>query len=115
MTYLDKPLIDHRIYTTAPGKLAEFMKLSEEKILPLQAKYCGNCIFYSTSESGVLNQLIQAWAYEDAADRDRRRAGGGGGLDGRAAAGVADGHGRRGARPLLLGPAPARRRRRRPG
>lgn len=67
-------LIDLRIYTFFPGKLAEFLKLSQESILPLQAKYCGNCIFYSTSESGTLNQLVQAWAYEDGADRDRRRA-----------------------------------------
>jgi hypothetical protein len=67
-------LIDLRIYTFHPGKLAEFMKLAEEKILPLQTKYCGHCIFYTTSESGVLNQLIQAWAYKDAADRDQRRA-----------------------------------------
>lgn len=67
-------LIDLRIYTFHPGKLREFLKLSKEQILPLQAKHCGNCIFYTTSESGTLNQLIQAWAYEDAADRDRRRA-----------------------------------------
>ena len=67
-------LIDLRIYTFHPGKLAPFLKLSQEEILPLQTKYCGSCIFYGTSETGVLNQLIQAWAYEDAADRDRRRA-----------------------------------------
>ena len=67
-------LIDLRIYTFHPGKLGEFLKLSEAEILPLQTKHCGTCIFYSTSETGVLNQLIQAWAYEDAADRDRRRA-----------------------------------------
>lgn len=67
-------LIDLRFYTFYPGKLAEFLKLSQEEILPLQTKYCGSCIFYSTSETGVLNQLVQAWAYTDAADRDRRRA-----------------------------------------
>ncbi|MBL8385155.1 MAG: NIPSNAP family protein [Burkholderiales bacterium] len=67
-------LIDLRIYTFHPGKLADFMKLAEAEILPLQARHCGNCIFYSTTETGTLNQLIQAWAYADAADRDRRRA-----------------------------------------
>ena len=67
-------LIDLRFYTFHPGKLSEFLKLSESDILPLQTRYCGNCIFYSTTETGVLNQLVQAWAYEDAADRDRRRA-----------------------------------------
>lgn len=67
-------LIDLRIYTFHPGKLGEFLKLAESTILPLQAKHCGNCIFYSVSDTGTLNQVIQAWAYEDAADRDRRRA-----------------------------------------
>lgn len=67
-------LIDLRFYTFHPGKLAEFLKLSKERILPLQTKHCGTCILYATSETGTLNQLVQAWAYEDAADRDRRRA-----------------------------------------
>lgn len=67
-------IIDLRFYTFHPGKLAEFMKLSQAEILPLQTRYCGRCIFYATSETGVLNQLVQAWAYDDAADRDRRRA-----------------------------------------
>lgn len=67
-------LIDLRTYTFHPGRLGEFLKLSQAEILPLQTKYCGRCIFYATSETGTLNQLVQAWAYEDAADRDRRRA-----------------------------------------
>jgi hypothetical protein len=67
-------LIDLRLYTFHPGRLAEFMQLAQAEILPLQSKHCGRCIFYATSETGVLNQLVQAWAYEDAADRDRRRA-----------------------------------------
>lgn len=67
-------LIDLRFYTFHPGRLGEFMKLAQTQILPLQARYCGNCIFYSTTETGTLNQLVQAWAYADAADRDRRRA-----------------------------------------
>ena len=67
-------LIDLRTYTFHPGKLGEFLKLSEAEILPLQTKYCGTCLFYSTSETGTLNQLVQAWVYVDAADRDARRA-----------------------------------------
>ena len=34
-------LIDLRFYTFHPGKLAEFMKLSETEILPLRTRYCG--------------------------------------------------------------------------
>ena len=55
-------LIDLRIYTFHPGKLGEFLKLAQSQILPLQSKYCGNCIFYSVTETGTLNQVIQAWA-----------------------------------------------------
>ncbi len=67
-------LIDLRTYTFHPGKLGEFLKLAETEILPLQAKHCGECIFYAVTETGTLNQVVQAWAYVDAADRDRRRA-----------------------------------------
>lgn len=62
-----------RIYTCHPGKLGAFLKLVETEILPLQTKYCGNLVFYSTSETGELNQVVQVWAYQDAADRDARR------------------------------------------
>jgi hypothetical protein len=67
-------LLDLRLYTCYPGRLPELMKLVEEEILPIQQKYCGNLIFYSTSETGTLNQIVQVWAYRDAADRDARRA-----------------------------------------
>ena len=67
-------LIDLRFYTFYPGKLQEFLPRFEKEGLPLQTKYCGNLIGYFTTESGVLNQVVQAWAYKDAADRDARRA-----------------------------------------
>jgi hypothetical protein len=67
-------LLDLRIYTIHPGKLAGFLRLVESEILPIQQKYCGNLVFYSTSETGTLNQAVQVWAYQDAADRDARRA-----------------------------------------
>ena len=67
-------LIDLRFYTFHPGKLQVFLPRFEAEGFPLQSKYCGNCILYTVAESGTLNQVVQAWAYEDAADRDRRRA-----------------------------------------
>lgn len=67
-------LLDLRLYTCHPGKLAEFLQLVETEILPIQQKYCGNLVFYSTTETGELNQVVQVWAYRNAADRDARRA-----------------------------------------
>jgi hypothetical protein len=67
-------LLDLRRYTCHPGKLAEFLQLVEAEILPIQRKHCGNLVFYSTTETGELNQVVQVWAYRDSADRDARRA-----------------------------------------
>ena len=67
-------LLDLRFYTSYPGRLPQLLKMVETEILPVQTKYCGNLVFYSTSETGTLNQIVQCWAYQDAADRDRRRA-----------------------------------------
>jgi len=67
-------LIDLRHYTFHPGKLQVFLPRFEKEGLPLQTKYCGNLVGYFVSESGTLNQVVQIWAYEDAADRDARRA-----------------------------------------
>lgn len=67
-------LIDLRTYTFHPGKLQVFLPRFEAEGLPLQTRYCGNLIGYFTTETGVLNQVVQLWAYENAADRDERRA-----------------------------------------
>jgi hypothetical protein len=67
-------LLDLRIYTFYPGKLQAFLPLFEREGLALQTKYCGNLVFYTTVETGTLNQVVQVWAYRDAADRDARRA-----------------------------------------
>ena len=67
-------LIDLRHYTFLPGKLQVFLPRFEREGLPLQKKYCGHLIVYTTSETGTLNQVVQMWAYQDAADRDARRA-----------------------------------------
>ncbi len=67
-------LIDLRTYTFHPGMLARFLPRFETEGLPLQTEYCGNLIGYFTTETGTLNQVVQLWAYADAADRDARRA-----------------------------------------
>ena len=68
-------IVDHRTYVTHPGKLAPFLKVYEEKGLPLQLKYLENLVgWYTSMDIGPLNQVIHMWAYEDLQDRAARRA-----------------------------------------
>ncbi|MGE0315979.1 MAG: NIPSNAP family protein [Lautropia sp.] len=67
-------LIDLRTYTFHPGKLSVFLPRFEAEGLPLQTRHCGNLVGYFLAETGTLNQVVQLWAYLDAADRDARRA-----------------------------------------
>ena len=67
-------IVDLRIYTVRPGKLAEFVKLYEDFAWPLQTKYLGKCLGWYTTVEGALNTVVHLWGYEDQGDRERRRA-----------------------------------------
>ena len=66
-------IVDMRIYTTRPGKLAAFVKLYRDYAWPLQQQYLGRCLGWYTTAEGPLNQVVHLWAYEDQGDRERRR------------------------------------------
>lgn len=66
-------IVDLRIYTAAPGKMAEFVALYESMAWPLQTKYLENCLGWYTTVEGELNTVVHLWGYADLADRDRRR------------------------------------------
>ena len=63
-----------RTYTAHPGKLGAWLKTFEETRLPILLRHLGNLVAAFTPETGTINQLVQIWAYEDHADRARRRA-----------------------------------------
>lgn len=65
-------LAEMRTYTLLPGKLLGFLQLVEKECLPLQQHHLGRCLGFYTVEVGPMNQLIQLWAYENAADREQR-------------------------------------------
>ncbi len=67
-------IVDLRIYTTRPGKLAAFVKLYQDHAWDLQQKYLGRCLGWYTVAEGPLNQVVHLWAYESQADRETRRA-----------------------------------------
>lgn len=67
-------IVDLRIYTTRPGKLAAFVKLYKDYAWDLQQKYLGHCVGWYTVTDGPLNQVVHLWQYESQADRETRRA-----------------------------------------
>ena len=70
----DSVLVDLRTYRVKPGFAQAQMDVYEKYGLATQIKYCGEPIAYLSAESGDLNTLVHLWAYEDAADRAKRRA-----------------------------------------
>jgi hypothetical protein len=66
-------IVDLRIYTVRPGKLAEFVKLYQDHAWPLQQKYLGRCLGWYTAAEGPLNQVVHLWGYENQGDRETRR------------------------------------------
>jgi hypothetical protein len=67
-------LVDHRTYTCRAGTLRKQMAIYEKYGLAVQKKYCGEPLAWLVAESGDVNSYVHIWVYEDAADRDRRRA-----------------------------------------
>lgn len=67
-------ILEERTYTLHPGKVGEYFSLYEKEGLAIQTPILGRLVGYFSSEVGELNQVVHMWAYEDMADRARRRA-----------------------------------------
>ena len=67
-------IVDERSYTLRSGVMKDFLDIIRADIIPIQKKILGNLLGYFCTEVGVLNQVVHLWAYEDMADRERRRA-----------------------------------------
>lgn len=66
-------IVDVRIYTCKPAKVAEFVALYERLAWPLQQKYLGKCLGWFTTIEGRQNTVVHMWAYDSQADREARR------------------------------------------
>jgi len=66
-------LLDHRTYTCRAGTVPLQMKLYEEHGYAAQVKHLGEPVVYGAVETGDVNSYVHIWAYEDAADRAKRR------------------------------------------
>ena len=67
-------IVDLRIYTCLPNKVADFVSLYEAEGWALQRKHLGNCIGWYTTVEGELNTVVHMWGYADQGDREKRRA-----------------------------------------
>jgi hypothetical protein len=67
-------IVDLRTYTMVPGRLGAWMALYKTDGLPIHKRHLGDPVGVFTSEIGTLNQVVFIWAYQDLADRERRRA-----------------------------------------
>ncbi|NJO37476.1 MAG: NIPSNAP family protein [Rhizobiales bacterium] len=66
-------IFDHRTYTCRPGTVPQQLALYDKHGRAPQEKHLGRPVLYGVTETGTINTYIHVWAYEDAADRARRR------------------------------------------
>ena len=67
-------LLDMRSYTCRPGMLPKQLKLYEEYGKAPQTRHLGQPVAWMTTETGNINQFVHIWAYDSAADREKKRA-----------------------------------------
>lgn len=67
-------LLDVRTYTCRPGMIKKHLALYEKMGKAAQTKHLGQPFAYLVTESGNPNQYLHIWQYENAADREKRRA-----------------------------------------
>jgi hypothetical protein len=67
-------IVDVRTYTLKPGTVGEYFAAYEKEGLRVQLRHLGRLVGYYMTEVGPLNQILHIWAYDNMADRERRRA-----------------------------------------
>ena len=67
-------LLDIRTYTCRPGTIKKHLALYEQYGKGPQTKHLGQPLAYLVTETGNPNEYIHIWMFEDAGDRERKRA-----------------------------------------
>jgi hypothetical protein len=67
-------LVDLRTYRVMPGRVPAQLDLYGKLGYPVQLRYMGEPLCYLVGESGQLNTFVHAWVYENAGDREAKRA-----------------------------------------
>jgi hypothetical protein len=68
-------LLDVRTYVCKPGTLKAHLDLYEKLGKTPQVRHLGMPLLYAACETGNPNEYIHIWCYQNAADREERRAG----------------------------------------
>ncbi len=67
-------IVEQRRYTLVPGGVARYLPAWRRIGRDAQVRHLGEPIGVFTVEVGALNTLVFLWGFEDAGDRERRRA-----------------------------------------
>ncbi len=72
MSYQNKPLVDHRVYTIRLRKMSEFLDVFDRLAMPILLETLGSPLGFWTSVVGPQNQFTHLWGYDDFEDYGRR-------------------------------------------
>ena len=72
MSYINKPLVDHRIYTIALRKMPEFLEVFDKLAMPILLETLGHPIGFYVSHIGPQNRFVHLWGYDSLADYEKR-------------------------------------------
>ena len=72
--YPTKPVIDLRIYTIKPRKMAAFIEVFDRLGMPVQVRHLGAPIGLYTTAVGDINECIHLWQFDSLADFEARAA-----------------------------------------
>ena len=67
-------LLDVRTYTCRPGTIKAHLEVYEKYGKLPQTKHLGQPVAYLVTETGNVNQYVHIWAYDNAGDRETKRA-----------------------------------------
>lgn len=67
-------LFDLRTYVCRPGTVAEQLELYAGEGFAAQSRHLGGPVFYGAVETGNVNAYVHLWQFDNAEDRESRRA-----------------------------------------
>lgn len=69
---LNKPIVDHRIYTIQPRMMPKFLALFEHLAMPVLTRHLGQPLGFYVTSIGQLNQVVHLWGYDSLDDYQKR-------------------------------------------
>jgi hypothetical protein len=67
-------IVEQRDYHVYTGKLNELVELYEAEGIEIQKRHLGRLVGAFTTDVGAVSTYTHIWAYDDYAERERRRA-----------------------------------------